>query len=103
MTPKHLLSQKNMITDPQEAAEVLEKELAASVDLFDATAIRVVWESYPKNIHPSLVVAWLRSLGWEAETRHDERDKRVVIFPVILVEKTYDLMFSDFPKTEKVE
>lgn len=101
MTPMECFQRRGMVTDPAEAAPILEKEFAEISVLFKPGVCRVVWESYPSNIHPAMIVAWFRSQGWLAEIKKELRDGETLLFPMILVGETYrDLFFGAFSPKE---
>lgn len=94
MTPTEYFRHVGMVTDPAEAVSILEKEFTEISGSFGPAAYRVVWESYPRNIHPAMIVAWLRSKGWLAEIKKELRDGETVLFPVLLAGETYQDIFS---------
>lgn len=94
MTPTEYFQLHGIVSDPEEAASILEKEFAEISGSFGPAAYRVVWECYPRNIHPAMIVAWLRSKGWLAEIKKELRDGETVLFPVLLAGETYQDLFS---------
>lgn len=95
MTPAEHFQLHGMVTDPEEAASILEKAFADIAGLFRPTTYRVVWESCPRNIHPAMAASWLRSKGWKAEAAKDSRGDSTVLLPTILVGETYQDLFSE--------
>ncbi len=102
MTPAEVLSKQGFVTDPVKAASILEAEFPkAEPTEFDVDRIKTfwLWENYPRQIHPHMVVAWLISKGWQAQTFEVTRGKQYELRPMILVDETYRGMFAKIFKS----